>query len=107
MNGSEKWALTVEDERRLNAAQMKDWQAPEVWTRPRDRLPIGWDDTVQRQLNRVGIGSLEETNRIAQDRVRWRDKISSLRDVQVYTIPATSTQSSVDTYQRDPTNASR
>jgi hypothetical protein len=161
--GSENWALTVEDERRLNAAGMrwlrsalgitlldrnknehirarcntesiatkigrrqlryfghvarradtecltkpiKEWQAPTGWTRPRGRPPISWSDTVHRQLDKVKIGSLGEANDIARDRAKWREKINSLRDVQVCTIPAISAQSSVDTRQLDPNIAS-
>ena len=133
--GCESWTLTVEDERRLNVAQMRwlrnivgvtlrdrvrnevvlnkcnsqkistiiarhqlryyghvarmapnrlvrqvrYWQPPGNWRRPRGRPKLRYLDGIRRHLNKIGIESFDEADAQAQDRVGWRQKIHTIK----------------------------
>ena len=62
------------------AKQVKDWQQPECWKRPRGRPHLRWVDSIKNNLGRIEVNNFIEADRLAQNRTGWRDKINSIKD---------------------------
>jgi Reverse transcriptase (RNA-dependent DNA polymerase) len=62
------------------AKQVKNWQQPEEWKRPRGRPHLRWTDTIRRNLDKIGIDSFEKADDEASNRTGWRAKINSIND---------------------------
>ena len=62
------------------AKQVRKWQQPETWKRPRGRPHLRWVDTMKRNLGKIGIDNFEQADNEALNRTGWRDKINSIKD---------------------------